>query len=216
MEYIMLEVDFTGNDDAHVVGFIAREVESEKEWLKQIKSAIRQELKDNDGYINISNSDNCETPFDSLEEVLSTFSMKKITKEEFLVLSNLFGSYDNVVEYGHTDNFLDYAPPAVKEKVVVKHGEVIEQVKLYCKDETSDKVYNVTLEKIEHGYIVNYENGKRLDKEGNPAKLTEGTKTEYPMAYEYAKEIFDALVKSKNKYTTDPSGIVNNKSLKIK
>lgn len=214
MEYVMLEVDFTGNDDAHVVGFIAREVESEKEWLKQIKSAIREKLKDNDGYIDIYNSDNNSTPFESLDDVLDTFSMKKITKEEFLVLSNLFGSYDNVVEYGHTDDFLDYAPPVVKEKVVVRHGEVIEQVKLYCKDETSDKVYNVTLEKVEHGYVVNYENGKRLDKDGNPAKLTEGTKTEHPMAYEYAKEIFDALVKSKNKYTTDPSGVVQ--KLKIK
>lgn len=216
MEYIMLKVDFTGNDDAHVVGFVAREVESEKEWLKQIKSAIRQELRDNDGYINISNSDNCETPFESLDEVLDTFSTKKITKEEFLFLKNLFGSYDNVVTYGHTDNFLDYSPPLIKEKIKVRHGEVIEQVKLYCKDDTSDKVYNVTLKKLEHGYVVNYENGKRLDKEGNPATLTEGTKTEQPMAYEYAKEIFDALVKSKNKYTTDPSGSVKNNKLKIK
>lgn len=208
MEYILLNVNFNGNDDANVVGFIAREVESEKEWLKQIKSAIKQELKDNDGYLEISNSDNCSTPFESLDEVLDIFSMIKITKEEFLVLSNLFGSCNNVVEYGHTDSFLDYCPPAPKEKTVVKHGEIIEQVKLYCKDDTSDKVYNVTLEKIEHGYVVNYENGKR---EG---KLTEGTKTEYPMAYEYAKEIFDALVKSKNKYTTDSSGVV--KKLKLK
>lgn len=208
MEYILLNVNFNGNDDANVVGFIAREVESEKEWLKQIKSAIKQELKDNDGYLEISNSDNCSTPFESLDEVLDIFSMIKITKEEFLVLSNLFGSNDNVVEYGHTDSFLDYCHPAPTAKTVVKHGEIIEQVKLYCKDDTSDKVYNVTLEKIEHGYVVNYENGKR---EG---KLTEGTKTEYPMAYEYAKEIFDALVKSKNKYTTDSSGVV--KKLKLK
>lgn len=81
MEYILLNVDFTGNDDANVTGFIAREVASEKEWLKQIKNALKVEFADRDGCIEIYNSDNCSTPFESLEEVLDTFSMKKITKK---------------------------------------------------------------------------------------------------------------------------------------
>ena len=136
--------------------------------------------------------------------------LKKISKEEFLVLEKLFGSYQNVVSYGHTDNFLDYHPPIVKDKIEVLHGKVVEEIKLYCTDDTSDKVYNVQIEKVKNGYVVNYQNGKRN------SNLTEGTKTDSPLSYDNAKEIFDALIKSKNKYTTDPSGVVKNTKLKIK
>jgi hypothetical protein len=201
MEYVLLNVNFSGNDDAQVEGFIAREVESQKEWQKQIKQAVKEELKDGDGFLEIYHSDNCSTPFESVEEVLGTFTMKTITKEEFLVLSNLFGSSDNVVSYGHTDSYLDYYPPVVKEKVIVLHGEVVEDIKLYFKDDTSDKVYNIQIEKVAQGYVVNYQFGK------NGGKLKEGTQTDSPVPYENAKEIFDAAIKFKNKYTTDPSGI---------
>lgn len=209
MEYVLLNVDFTGNDDAHVEGFQAREVVSEKEWLKQIKSALKEEFKD-DGYITIYHSDNDGTPFDSVEEVLSIISTKVITKEEFLMLERLFGSYQNVVSFGHSDSFLDYTPPVIKEKIEVLHGKIIQEINLYCKDDTSDKVYNVQIEQVKNGYVVNYQNGKR------DGKLTDGTKTDSPVSLENAKEIFDALVKSKNKYTTDSSGIVKTNKPKIK
>ena len=144
-----------------------------------------------------------------LKDTLNYFKEEN-TQEEFLVLEKLFGSYQNVVSYGHTDNFLDYQPPIIKDKVEVVHGKVVEEIKLYCTDDTSDKVYNVQIEKVNNGYVVNYQNGKRN------SNLTEGTKTEAPLSLENAKEIFDALVKSKNKYTTDPSGVVKTTKLKIK
>lgn len=209
MEYVLLNVDFTGNDDAHVEGFQAREVVSEKEWLKQIKATLKEEFK-NDGYMTIYHSDNDGTPFDSVDEVLSIISTQVITKEEFLTLEKLFGSYNNVVSYGHSDDFLDYTPPVVKEKIEVLHGIIVQAVNLYYKDDTSDKVYNVQIEQVKNGYVVNYQNGKR------DGKLTDGTKTDAPVSLENAQEIFNALVKSKNKYTTDPSGIVKNNKLKIK
>lgn len=120
MEYVLLNIAFSGNDDAYVEGFIAREVESKKEWFEQIKQAIKDELKDGDGFLEIYNSDNCSTPFESVEEVLNTFTMKQITKDDFLVLSKLFGGDQNVVSYGHTDSFLDYNPPIIKEKAKIK------------------------------------------------------------------------------------------------
>lgn len=127
-----------------------------------------------------------------------------------MVLEKLFGSYQNVVSYGHSDSFLDYSIPVIKEKVEVLHGKIIEEIHLYCKEGSSDKVYNIQLEKVKEGYVVNYQNGKRN------STLTEGTKTELPLSLENAKEIFDALIKSKNKYTTDPSGVVKNTKPKIK
>lgn len=208
MEYILLNINFVGSDDAPIDGFIAREVESEKEWLKQIKSSIKEEFKEND-YLEIYHSDNCSTPMESVEEVLSMFSMKKITQEQFLVLKTLFAYPDSdVVKYGHDEGFLEYYPPVPKIKPTILHGEVIEEIKLYYKDETSNKLYNIQLEKVEGGYVVNYQNGKN---KGADSKLTEGTKTDGPVPYDNAKEIYDALIKYKNDYTTDPSGIKPNK-----
>ena len=134
--------------------------------------------------------------------------MTKITKEDFLVLSNLFGSSNNVVSYGNTENFLAYEPPApkkIKDKVITIHGKVVEEIKLYCSEGTSDKVYNIQIEKVQGGFVVNYQNGQRN------GKLTDGTKTDSPVTHEDAKEIFDALVKIKKDYTTDPSGIKSKK-----
>lgn len=201
----MLNIDWIGNDDAPITGFIVREVESQKEWNKQIKVAVKDKLKDNDGYLEIYNSDNCSTPFESVDEVLDIFSMRTVTKEEFMVLKNIFGETDNVITYGHSEDFFEYSPPAPKVKVPVLHGTVVEEIKLYYQDSTSDKVYYIQIERIdgaEVGYVVNYQNGKRLDKDGNPGKLAVGTKTDAPVSYENAKEIFDALVKYKREYTT--------------
>ena len=120
MEYVMVKISFLGNDDINFQGFKICEVESKKEWEKQIKNNIQQELDDGGGYFTIYSSDNAGTPFESLEEVWNTLTFKKITQEEFKAVSNVLGVKGKNVEYGHTPDFLDYVEPKPKAKLTKK------------------------------------------------------------------------------------------------
>jgi bifunctional non-homologous end joining protein LigD len=67
-----------------------------------------------------------------------------------------------------------------------------ENITLYFKQGTSDKIYTVTLEEAGDGrFTVNFAYGRR------GATLTTGTKTKTPVEYASAKKIYDKLVKSK-------------------
>jgi len=67
-----------------------------------------------------------------------------------------------------------------------------EYITLYFKQGSSDKVYNVSLEEVEHNrFVVNFAYGRR------GATLKTGTKTKTPVDYASAKKLYDKLVKSK-------------------
>lgn len=67
-----------------------------------------------------------------------------------------------------------------------------EQITLYFKQGTSDKVYQASLEETENNlFLVNFAYGRR------GATLTTGTKTKKPVDYASAKQTYDKLVKSK-------------------
>jgi hypothetical protein len=114
MEYAIAKVYFLGNDDVNFQGFTARKVESLKDWKAQIKEAMKAEIE-SEGYIEISNSDNCATPFDSVEELMNTITFKKITEEEFNTLKNLLGGNDKQIKYGNDLGYLDYHFPEATE-----------------------------------------------------------------------------------------------------
>ena len=66
-----------------------------------------------------------------------------------------------------------------------------ETITLYFKQGRSDKVYNVSLEAAEDGFVVNFAYGRR------GATLKTGTKTKKPVKYEAAKKTYDKLVNGK-------------------
>ncbi|MEE4359127.1 MAG: RNA ligase family protein [Desulfococcaceae bacterium] len=67
-----------------------------------------------------------------------------------------------------------------------------ENITLYFRQGTSDKVYQASLEEVGSGsFVVNFAYGRR------GATLTTGTKTQSPADYASAKKIYDKLVKSK-------------------
>lgn len=67
-----------------------------------------------------------------------------------------------------------------------------ENITLYFKQGSSDKIYTVTLEEAGNSrFTVNFAYGRR------GATLTTGTKTKTPVEYAAAKKIYDKLVKSK-------------------
>jgi bifunctional non-homologous end joining protein LigD len=79
-----------------------------------------------------------------------------------------------------------------------------EQITLYIKQGRRDKVYNASLEEVEHNrFVVNFAYGRR------GATLTTGTKTKSPVGYDAARTIYDKLVRSKTSkgYTPGAEGI---------
>jgi len=67
-----------------------------------------------------------------------------------------------------------------------------ENITLYFKKGTSDKVYTASIEEAGTGsFVVNFAYGRR------GATLKTGTKTKNPVDYDSAKKIYDKLVKSK-------------------
>src|SRR4030042_2054662 len=67
-----------------------------------------------------------------------------------------------------------------------------ENITLYFKQGSSDKVYQASLEEVEYNrFVVNFAYGRR------GATLKTGTKTQTPVDYASAKKIYDKLVKSK-------------------
>lgn len=69
--------------------------------------------------------------------------------------------------------------------------EIIKTESLYFKDGSSDKVYHAMLVKVDGGYLVNFEFGRR------DTKLQTGTKTPLPVNETEANTIIAKLVKEK-------------------
>lgn len=67
----------------------------------------------------------------------------------------------------------------------------MEQITLYYREGTSDKVYQASLQPKEDGYVVQFAYGRR------GATLATGTKTQHPVDYPSAKSIYDRLVREK-------------------
>lgn len=66
-----------------------------------------------------------------------------------------------------------------------------ENITLYFKEGTSDKVYKASIEEADNNFVVNFAYGRR------GATLKTGTKTKIPVDSASAKKIYDKLVKSK-------------------
>ncbi|MFI8604197.1 hypothetical protein ACIGCP_07035 [Cellulophaga baltica] len=71
--------------------------------------------------------------------------------------------------------------------------KLVKQKKLYFSEGKSDKVYEVDLCENQDLFVVNFRYGRR------GAQLREGTKTVFPVAYDEAYKIFNALIDSKEK-----------------
>ena len=67
----------------------------------------------------------------------------------------------------------------------------MENITLYYREGSSDKVYQAAIEAEDGGYVVNFAYGRR------GATLATGTKTSTPVDYDAAKRIFDKLVREK-------------------
>ena len=66
-----------------------------------------------------------------------------------------------------------------------------EQISLYYREGSSDKVYHANLDPKGNGWIVNFAFGRR------GSTLQTGTKTSEPLAYDKAKKIYDKIVAEK-------------------
>lgn len=78
----------------------------------------------------------------------------------------------------------------------------MEQITLYYRQGSSDKIYQASIEKQEGGYAVSFAYGRR------GATLATGSKTPSPVSHEDARRIFDRLVAEKTAkgYTPGPDG----------
>src|SRR5436190_7983010 len=78
-----------------------------------------------------------------------------------------------------------------------------EQITLYYREGSSDKVYQLSLEQLGNGYVVNYAFGKR------GTTLSTGTKTSSPVNCDAARAIYEKLVREKKAkgYTEGEAGI---------
>ena len=77
-----------------------------------------------------------------------------------------------------------------------------ENVTLYYREGSSDKIYQAAIEEAGGGFVVNFAYGRR------GSTLNTGTKTQSPVPFEEAKSIYDKLVKSKTSkgYTPGEDG----------
>jgi bifunctional non-homologous end joining protein LigD len=62
---------------------------------------------------------------------------------------------------------------------------------LYYREGSSDKVYQAAIEETTGGFVVNFAYGRR------GSTLNTGTKTQSPVPFDQAQQIFEALIKSK-------------------
>jgi hypothetical protein len=67
----------------------------------------------------------------------------------------------------------------------------LENITLYYREGTSDKVYQCQIEQAGERFVVNFAYGRR------GSTMNTGTKTNVPVEYADAKRIFDKLVKEK-------------------
>ena len=114
MEYVIAEINFSGNDDVDFRGFVAQEVTSLEDWKNQIKTKIDAKFEE-DSYVEIYHSDNDSTPFESAEELFDTIKLKKVTQQEFEVITRVIGS-----SYGNTADFMEYDAPQPKKSKKLK------------------------------------------------------------------------------------------------
>src|SRR6266699_3940445 len=77
-----------------------------------------------------------------------------------------------------------------------------EQITLYYREGSSDKVYQAAIEPKGELFVVNFAFGRR------GSTLSTGTKTSSPVDYDTAKKIYDRLVSEKKAkgYTEGPDG----------
>lgn len=75
-------------------------------------------------------------------------------------------------------------------------------ISLFFRDAGSDKQYDISLEEVGGGWVVNFANGRR------GGTLRSGTKTQSPVSYPEARKIFDKLLREKMSkgYTAGESG----------
>ena len=73
---------------------------------------------------------------------------------------------------------------------------------LYYREGSSDKVYQVSLESKDDGYVVNFAYGRR------GATLSTGTKTSAPLPLQKAQAIYNKLIQEKTAkgYSPGPAG----------
>lgn len=78
----------------------------------------------------------------------------------------------------------------------------MEQITLYYRQGSSDKIYQAAIEPKDGGFVVNFAFGRR------GTTLQAGTKTQSPVEYNQAKAIYDKLVKEKTAkgYTPGTNG----------
>ena len=78
----------------------------------------------------------------------------------------------------------------------------MEQITLYFRQGSSDKIYQAAIEPRDGGYVVNFAYGRR------GTTLQTGTKTQSPVNYAAAKAIYDKLVREKTAkgYTPGENG----------
>ncbi len=77
-----------------------------------------------------------------------------------------------------------------------------ESITLYYREGSSDKVYQAAIEPQGEGFVVNIAYGRR------GSTMSSGTKTQIPVDYDKAKNIYDKLVREKmaKGYTEGPNG----------
>jgi bifunctional non-homologous end joining protein LigD len=78
----------------------------------------------------------------------------------------------------------------------------MEQITLYYRQGSSDKVYQAELEPVDGGYVVHFAYGRR------GTTLQTGTKTQAPIPYDEAKNLYEKLVgeKTAKGYTSGADG----------
>src|ERR1017187_7556893 len=78
-----------------------------------------------------------------------------------------------------------------------------ERITLYYREGSSDKVYQASIEPQGELFLVNFAYGRR------GSTMNTGTKTQTPVDYGSAKNIYDKLVREKKSkgYTEGPDGI---------
>lgn len=115
MELVLAKINFSGSDDVNYEGYVVREVNSLKDWKDQVKASITNRFEEGNGFLEVYHSDNDQTTFESVEELFDKITFRKITTEQYKALDEL-----SLTQFGHVDDFLDYAAPVAKKKNKIK------------------------------------------------------------------------------------------------
>lgn len=98
--YVIVKINFLGNDDFDFQGYVIGQALSVEDIEDKIKKNLDDEFQD--GVFTIYHSDNDGTPFESSEDVMNTLKIKEITKEQYDNLMELLGN-----NYGSTTSFMN-------------------------------------------------------------------------------------------------------------